>query len=229
MLGAEIRRLREHTGQSIRFVTEQLGWSVSKLSRIETGQSSVTAEDLARLLSTYGTNSDDQARIRLLAEHDLPRSKRQSHTLPGALERYVSLEERAQQISVYSAIVFPALLQTPEYAAEVIKANPLSSGPIERVRIESRLVRQAILARRPGPKLNIVIDEAVIRRKIGDASIMRRQMLRLIEVGERPATSIRVLPLSAGSHPAQTGQFAILDFDDGPANVFCDGLTGGIL
>jgi len=178
----------------------------------------------------YGADSDDRSRIDALVQQTPSRPKRLSYALPGPSERHVALEEKAAEISVYSAILVPALLQTPEYAAAAIKANPMSSIQIEKVRIESRLIRQAILARQTGPRLNIVIDEAVLRRTIGDASIMRRQMLRLIELSERPATSIRVLPFSVGAHPAQTGHFAILYFEeDEPPQVYCDDLTGGTL
>lgn len=229
-LGAEVRRLRERAGRTIRDVTGQLGWSCSKLSRIETGQSTVNERDLARLLYLYGADQSDLSRIGALVQPLQTRSKRVSQVMSTSVEKYIAIEERAADISSYCAILVPGLLQTPEYAAAVIKVNPLSTGHGEKVRIESRLARQAVLARQPWPRLNIVIDEAVLRRKIGDASIMRRQMLRLIEVSERPGTSIRVLPLLSGAHPAQVGHFTILDFaEDEPPRVFCDGLTGGVL
>jgi hypothetical protein len=61
---------------------------------------------------------------------------------------------------------------------------------------------------------------------------MRRQLLRLIELSERPQTSIRLLPLTCGAHPGVNGSFTILDSageSDGGTHVFCDGLTGGHL
>ena len=57
-------------------------------------------------------------------------------------------------------------------------------------------------------------------------------MIRLQELNDRPETTIRVLPFSTGAHPALTGQFAILDFPEDARirpQVFCDGLTGGVL
>ena len=55
-------------------------------------------------------------------------------------------------------------------------------------------------------------------------------MLRLVEASERPDTTIQVLSLDCGAHPALSGPFAILGFADGTLpRVFCDGLTGGVL
>ena len=78
----------------------------------------------------------------------------------------------------------------------------------------------------------MILDEAVLQRPIGGADVMRRQMIRLQEMNDRPETTIRILPFSVGAHPALTGQFAILFFPERssiPPQVFCDGLTGGVL
>jgi transcriptional regulator with XRE-family HTH domain len=230
-LGAAVRRLREQAGRSIREVSDQLGWSGSKLSRIETGHSGINGRDLDRLLAVYDANADERSRIEALAELPSSRARRLAYALPAPSERHIALEEKASEISIFGAMAVPALLQTPEYAAAMIEADPSASGRLEKARIETRLARQAVLGPQPGPKLNIVIDEAVLRRMFGDPHIMRRQMLRLIEVSERPLTSIRVLRFNAGTNLAQIGHFAILDFDDGNtvAHLYCDGLNGGTL
>jgi transcriptional regulator with XRE-family HTH domain len=229
-LGAEIRRLRERARRTIHDVVEELGWSSSKLSRLETSLSSVKDEDLTRLLDLYGVADDERSRIRALADDPLRRHLGGSR--PGiteVLDRYIRLEAIADQISLYGAIVVPGLLQTPEYAAAVIHATPTPEHDLVKERMITRMGRQALLGLQSGPRLGVVIDEAVLRRPVGGKHVMRRQMLRLCELSERPDTTIQVLPFALGAHPAVTGQFAILDFGDGPTQVFCDGLTGGVL
>lgn len=227
-LGAEVRRLRERTGRKIREVADELGWSQSKLSRLETASSGVKDQDLVRLLGLYGVADDERTRIRSLAQEQ--RHRRSTSALPDAYETYVRLEETATAISIYGAIVVPGLLQTPEYAAAVFKATPTPEDHFIKERMTTRMVRQAVLGLQPPPRLQVVIDEAVLRRPIGGDDVMRRQMLRLRELSERPDMTIQILPFAVGAHPALTGQFAILDFaSDGPPHVFCDGLTGGVL
>src|SRR5439155_16520325 len=149
--------------------------------------------------------------------------------LPDALERFMALEAEADAISAYGAILVPSLLQTAEYAEAVVEATPTPGNAFARERLKARLGRQAILAGRR-PHLRVVIDEAVLWRPVGGSDVLRRQMLRLIEASERPTTTIQILPFSVGAHPATTGHFIILEFDNPtPPHVFSDGLTGGVL
>jgi transcriptional regulator with XRE-family HTH domain len=230
-VGSVLRRLREQGRYSIRDAATRLGWSGAKLSRIETSSSRVKAGDLDLLLDLY--EADGQTREQLRRLLDLP-PREEYVALPRALRRYAELEARATRISQYAAIVVPGLMQIPEYADAVIRAHAdatiRDAQPEEftQERLDLRLLRQKIFI--SDVALDVIIDEAVIIRQIGDESIMVRQMARLREFMRRPETSVRVLPLSTGAHPALTGPFAILDFPDGEDSVvFCDGLTGGVL
>ena len=63
-LGAELRRLRGDRRAAA--VAAALGWSESKLSRIETAHTAISEEDLERLLAAYGVRVEDRGRL-----HDL--------------------------------------------------------------------------------------------------------------------------------------------------------------
>jgi hypothetical protein len=232
-LGVELRSLRERTGRTVLDVATELDWSESKLSRIETAATGVSDPDLGRLLDLYHVSRADRYRLSELALRVRRNAKRTiySEALPDAYETFIGLEAEAASISTYGAIVVPGLLQTPEYAGTIIQATPTPEDDLARERLTTRMGRQAVLARRPPPELRFVIDEAVLLRPVGGREVMRGQMLRLIEVSERPTTSIRVLPLAVGAHPAVAGPFAVLEFasETIPMHVFCDGLTGGVL
>jgi transcriptional regulator with XRE-family HTH domain len=232
-LGWELRSLREQTGHTVLQVATVLDWSESKLSRIETAVSRINDQDLSRLLDFYNVGEDDRSRLSGLAVQVRRSAKRAiySEAVPDVLGTFIGLEAEATEISTYGAIVVPGLLQTPEYAGAMMQATPTPEDDLARERLTARMGRQAVLARQPPPKLRVVIDEAVLLRPVGGREVMRRQMLRLIEASERPTTSIQVLPLAVGAHPAVTGQFAVLDFasETIPTHVFCDGLTGGVL
>lgn len=228
-VGAELRRLRVRARLAANDVARDLRWSASKLSRIETSRSSISREDMERLLDIYDVMADERARLTGLANGRGRPARRPSYAFPDAYEKYSRLEERATRIIQYAALVIPGLLQTPQYASAVIQATPEPEDDLAKPRIEKRLVRQAVLGRLPPPELNMVIDEAVLMRTAGDATVMRAQMIRLQELSEAPGTTIRVLPFSIGLHPAVTGSFTLLYFDDDPPCAFCDGLTGGVL
>jgi transcriptional regulator with XRE-family HTH domain len=230
--GAALRRLREQAGRTVRDVSDALGWSSSKLSRLETEHSSVKPDDLERLLDLY--DAPDSVRMDLAAavRQPSPRQRRTADALPDVYDKYARLESDAQRIALYGAIVIPGLLQTAEYANAVIQAIQGANEQFIRARMEARIVRQVILGRQPPVQLTVVLDEAALRRPIGGDDVMRRQMIRLQELNDHHEISIRVLPFKIGAHPALTGPFAVLDFADDariPPVVFCDGLTGGVL
>lgn len=232
-LGGELRHLREQTGQTVVDVAAKLGWSESKLSRIETAATGVSDPDLDRLLDLYRLNKADRSRLSELALQVRRSTKRAvyNEAVPDVLETFIGLEADASTISMYGAIVVPGLLQTPEYAGAIMQATPTPEDDLTRERMTTRMARQAIFARQPPPRLRVVIDEAVLLRPVGGREIMRRQMLRLTERSEWPKASIQILPLKIGVHPALTGQFTVLEFSSEtvPSHVFCDGLTGGVL
>ncbi len=66
-LAAELRRLREHAGLSGDEVAARLGWSGSKVSRIETHRTGIKTHDLELLLSLYNVDEDQRSQLRALA------------------------------------------------------------------------------------------------------------------------------------------------------------------
>lgn len=226
-----MRRLRERTRRTIHDVVGELGWSSSKLSRLETSLTGVKDEDLTRLLDLYGVAEDERSRIRALVDGPVRRQLGgPPPAVPEVLHTYIHLEAMADEIAIYSAILLHGLLQTPEYAAAVIQATPTPEHDLVKERMTTRMGRQALLGLQTRPRLKVVIDEAVLHRPVGGTDAMRRQMLRLRELSERPDTTIQVLPYTVGAHPAVAGPFDILDFGERrPAQIFIDSLTGGLL
>jgi transcriptional regulator with XRE-family HTH domain len=232
-LGSELRRLRERTRRTAADVAGQLGWSESKLSRIETAHTGIRRLDLERLLAVY--DLDDAARTRLLTVASRSRQRAwweaYGDALPDAYETLIDFEAEARSIFTYESQVVPGLLQTSEYASAVTQAAILDE-PADFVdqRVQVRMARQAVLTRDPPPELWAILDEAVLRREVGGPGVLRRQMLRLIEMRERPTITIQVLPFSGGAHPALNGSFILLEFANGSDQplAYSEGVTGGV-
>ena len=230
-LGEELRRLRGARRGAA--VARALGWSESKLSRIETARTGISEPDLDRLLSAYGARPDDCQRLRDLARRGRGRVWWTPYrsSVPAPYDEYVALEAEAVVMSEWETQIVPGLLQTDEYARAVIEVGADIGDPetIQR-RLALRMARQTVLVRQPLPRLSVVLDEAVLHREVGGPDVLQRQLHRLYEASTRPGVEIRVLPFSAGAHAALSESFMILDFAVGARGpvVHSEGLTGGL-
>jgi transcriptional regulator with XRE-family HTH domain len=233
-LGSALRRVREEAGLSTTEVAERLGWSHSKISRIETAKTPVTSGDVRDLLAHYEIASAEAEALVTLAREAKQRGWWHSYSevLPEWFESYLGLEAEAQQISTYEPQVIPGLLQTEAYAATVLGAHPLRTTPDEMERsVELRRARQARLTGDGEPiQLDAVIGEGALRQQIGGHDVIRDQLQRLLTVGEFPGVTVRMLPFDAGAHPALNGAFTVLEFPDpdDPRIVYIDNLTSSL-
>ncbi len=215
-LAAELRRLREHAGFTGEEASQRLGWSGSKLSRIERHHIGVKLADLREILALYGVG--DGYRDELLA---LAREARQKGLPQQAAARfpqvapYASAETEAESVWNWEPQVVPGLLQTREYAHAVMQLwLTMFPGPQKEAdrRVEARLLRQQVLTRDPPLQLSIVMDESVLRRRFGDQAVMRQQLEHLIGAAELPNVEIRVYPLAWDRPSLPIGAFSYMQF-----------------
>ena len=230
-LGALLRKLRTENGFTVEQAADRLLFSMSKLSRIETGHGIATPRDIRDLCDLYGvTDEAEREHMMKLAAEGKQQAWWQSYDLP--YSTYVGLEAEATAISDFQSSVVPGLLQTADYArAGHEGAMPrLSPDEIER-RIEAKLTRQAILTQQssPPPCFMTVLDEAVLHRMVGGPVVMRSQLERLIETAQLPNVTIQVIPFTLGAHPGVESNFNILKMPAStPGVVFVEGLVGSI-
>lgn len=233
-LGAALRRLREDAGLSTTEVAERLGWSHSKISRIETAKSPVTAADVQELLTHYEVPDQEAEALLRLAREAKQRGWWHSYSevLPEWFESYLGLEAEASKLSAYEPLVIHGLLQTEEYAAAVLGAHPLRTTPDEIERsVELRRARQARLTRDGEPiVLDVVIGEGAVRQLVGGPCVMAAQLEYLAQAQGLPNVAIRVLPFTSGAHPALHGAFAVLEFPtaEDPRVVYIDNLSSSL-
>lgn len=232
-LAAELRDLRSQAGMTGEETAARLGWSPAKISRIETARTVVSPADLQDLLDLYETSG--QHRDRLI---ELGRTARQrgwwdayADLLGPEYATLIALETDAESVSWYAAQIVPGLLQTEEYAREIIHSTLLISPPgeIDR-RVRVRMSRQRVLAGERRLSLSVILDEAVLHRMVGGAEVMRAQLQHLIEAAGRPNIDLRVLPAAAGAHPAVMGEFTILRFPQvvAPDVVYLENMTSNL-
>ncbi len=222
-LRGELRKLREAVPFTQKNVAEQLEWSVSKIIRIENGTSKVGVTDLKALLELYGVKS--VARVAELL--DEARASRQSvwwtpHRpyIDPQLYAFIGYEASAVRILQYQALAMPGLMQTSNYTRALVSGVEEDPEEIERG-VEIRQKRQSIVAA-DGPELDIILDEAVLQRYVGDVEIMIEQWEAILERAKLPTVSIRVLPLGPRAtkpHRGMRGSFSLLELPDGDGRV----------
>jgi transcriptional regulator with XRE-family HTH domain len=215
-LAAELRRLREAADLTGDEVAEQLGWSASKVSRLENARQAPRFTDVKRLLELYDIQGAQRDQLLQLARDAVRKGwwEAFSDALPDQYASYIGLEIEAEAIWQWETQVVPGLLQTEAYALAVEQwSHSIEVIPPSRVdaRVETRLARQSILTRETPLRLSIILDEALLLRRYGDADIMREQLYRLEELAELPNLKLQVLQLD-GPHPITTGSFTLLQF-----------------
>ncbi|MFF6997567.1 helix-turn-helix domain-containing protein [Streptomyces sp. NPDC008313] len=231
-LGQELRRLRELKGMTAEEVAERLLVSQSKISRLENGRRSISQRDVRDLCGVYEV--EDHRIVDSLMQ--MAKDSRQQgwwHSfgdIPYSV--YIGLETDAASLRVYDPQVVPGLLQTRPYA-EALIAGALpetAAGDIDK-RVQVRLRRQERISAPENPlRLWTVLDEAALRRVVGNRSLMREQLEHLVEQSQLPHVTVQVIPFEMGAHPGLNGQYAILEFPDAADSsvVYIEGVTSDL-
>ncbi|MQS37675.1 helix-turn-helix domain-containing protein [Streptomyces katsurahamanus] len=217
-LGSELKRLREAADVTMDQAAERIGGDKSKISRQENGRQSVSKLEIEALLILYGV---DDPRLQTALTTMSRESRRKSwwaqysDILVAPFQEHLSLESDAARMFVFQSVLVPGLLQTREYAEEVIRSADKSASEEE---IESflsvRMNRQEILRKENPPQYVCLLDEAVLRRVIGSPGMMAAQLLRLIELNNPPRLSIQIVPFGQGWHAGLDGPFIIYSYPD---------------
>ena len=214
-LARELRQGREKAGMTLDQVAAELDWAKTKVHNYENGRwTRGNLTDLRALLDLYGIK---ESKRRESLENLMRDAKKKGwwvsygDAFEGSLPAF---EDEAAQISSYEPVFIPGLLQTQEYAVQLMRAYTfLTSVDIER-KVEARMRRQEILNRDNPPTLSCVIEEAAVQRLIGTPRVFVPQVQHLVDVAEgSPHVSIQVMPLRSGLHGALGSSFVILDFD----------------
>jgi transcriptional regulator with XRE-family HTH domain len=218
-LGDELRRVRVKAGYNGTRLARQLGWSPSRVSRLESGKRGASEVDVATFLAYCRATGMTRDRLLDMPREAYDRTWLQSHGggLPDELRTLVLHEATATTISIYEPLTIPGLLQTEDYARVLFHwAKQVPENGIEMC-VRARMDRQSLLQRREPPTVNFFIHEQALLSPAGDARIMNEQLLHLALVSGRPQCKIRVVPASAGPHGALGGPFRLMEYaEHGP-------------
>jgi hypothetical protein len=219
-LAAELRGIRESKGRSGDAVAAALRWSPSKISRYELARTTLKPREVERLLDYYEVTGSRRTLLLALAEDAARKGWWEGFAdgLSADYQQFIGLEHEASSIAIWHVEAVTGLLQTEAYARHIISSysqvEPIAPGMIERL-VKVRMQRQQVLNREPELQLSVVLDESVLRRRIGSESVMYEQLQRLVREADRPNITLQILPLNA-QHTVFGESFVIFRF--GPDN-----------
>ncbi|WP_326722821.1 MULTISPECIES: helix-turn-helix transcriptional regulator [unclassified Streptomyces] len=234
VLGARLRRLREHQNISREVAGEAIRASQSKISRLEWGRHGFKMRDVADLLTLYGVTDDaERATLLALAEQSNTSGWWQPYNdvVPAWMQAYLGAEQAASLIRCFDPQAVPDLLQTPDYARAAIRlTHPGADAEETDRRVTLRMKRRQTLHRQRGPQLWAVIDEAALRRPVGGAGTMRAQLQHLLEISQLPHVTVQIMSFLAGGHAAARGPVTIVRLPGGqlPDMVYLEQLASAL-
>ncbi|MCZ2525375.1 helix-turn-helix domain-containing protein [Streptomyces sp. HB2AG] len=202
--GAQVKLFRERAGLTQAQLGTRIGYgedlvaAVERARRIPRAEFIDKADDALEAGGVLRAMKDEVARARY----------------PGFFRDAARLEAEAVELHAYDTHVIKGLLQTEEYARAVFgMRRPLLSEDTIEQRVAARMARQEIFSRWPAPLMSFVIEEAVLRRRIGGREVQRGQLEQLLAIGQKRNVEIQVMPLDREDHAGLSGPFTLMETD----------------
>jgi transcriptional regulator with XRE-family HTH domain len=213
-IAVRLRDLRADAGLTGQQLAARAGWQGSKVSRLQSGRSQPSDEDIrawCRACGAEGEAEDLIAAARQAQQMYTEWRRVQRAGLRGVQQARTPLYEQTKVMRVYSSSVIPGMLQTRAYAAALLSEiarfsrTPDDSGPAADARVErSRIIR------RGGRQFPIVVEESALRRQVGSPDVMAEQLGYLVQAAALPTVTLSVIPARAGAMwPLET--FTVFD------------------
>jgi transcriptional regulator with XRE-family HTH domain len=211
-LRGRLKRARDAAGLTQKQVATDLGWSLSKVIRIETGATTISTSDVMAMILYYKIT--DAAEVEELLS--ITRAKERSWWWDEYQEIYgrkfldfLAYEDSATRIRQLQWLTVPGLLQTESYARTLFSTRP--DTETAETDLHVRLRRQRLLTRDGGAEMFFLLDEAVIHRLVGGREVMTEQLRHLRSVNRLPHITIQIVPFAAGWSHSMGSSFTIFD------------------
>jgi transcriptional regulator with XRE-family HTH domain len=228
-VSTELRTWRIRRGLSCKDVAKALDWSESKVSRMETGERGLYADDVSAVLGYLRVPAEIRQE---LLEFVRSGDERNWHEIGGdapvsrLLSDLMRFESEAVTIHSFEPLLLPGLVQTAEYARSLMRSAAPTWGEHEiEGMLAVRMNRQRVLDQINPPRLNLIIEEMVLRRTMDDPEMMAAQLHHLLAASARRHISVRVLPFDAEAAIAAQGSLIMLDCPDQPSLCYEESRT----
>ncbi|MFI1917661.1 helix-turn-helix domain-containing protein [Nocardia sp. NPDC020380] len=197
-LGARLRELRRQSGLTGLELARLAGWDNSKVSRYEHGKQTPSEQDIhtwCALTNAPLHVADLIASVRNVEAAWLEWKRIQTHN---AQKKTAQVETDSKLIRGYDPDLVPGLLQTRDYATEVLReCIQFIGGPDDLpATIEARMERQQVF-RKGTRRFHFLIAEQALYTTVGSNEIMIHQLERLAAHVRSSRVAIGVIPRTA--------------------------------
>ncbi|MCX4864209.1 helix-turn-helix domain-containing protein [Streptomyces sp. NBC_00257] len=215
LIGAQLAMFRKAARMTQATLAERCAVGDDTIASIEQGRRALQwdfAGQLDELLDTKGA-------LRVAVEK-VPKKE----LFSAFVQDFVDYEQEALTLFSYQDRVVPGLLQTKEYARFLFACEypPLEEDQVEEW-LAARLERQRLLERRPRPVLHFILEESILRGRIGDPAMLRVQIAHLRRCMELPFLGLQIMPMNLPKHAGLTGPMVLLETPDHDHLAYVEG------
>ncbi|GGW88542.1 transcriptional regulator [Streptomyces malachitofuscus] len=198
--GAVLKALREESGLTQEEFAVRVRYSAAYVAKIEQGKRFPPADLPGRAEEVLGPVA---VKVLTAAAKSLTRRA----GLASWFRQWAGIEEEAISLYAYECRAVPGLLQPEEYARAVFARQlpPFTQEQVDR-KVAARLERQTLLTERPNTAFTFIIEQAILERGVGGASVTRAVIDHLLNMGDRTNVEIQIMPLHQEDHCGVDGQ-----------------------
>lgn len=199
--GRQVRKERLAARWTLAEFGQRLGYDPAHVSRIESGKRPAT--------EMFAKSCDQAFPHRAGWFGEFYEESCSWIATPPWFRNYVSHEQRALTLRNWFPSLLDGLLQTEDYAREILTVSPGVTDDEVNARLAARMKRQVILTRDDPPAAWFLTDEAALHRRVGSPEVMTAQMAHLAAVTRLPNITIQVVPAIA--HAGLLGGFSLTE------------------
>lgn len=200
-LAARLREIRKGAGLTSTDLARRLEWYPSKVSRIEHARTPPSVTDIRAWCGACEATGEAEDLVASAQSADslyVEWRRVQRTGLRHLQEKRAELYERTSFFRVYCSNVIPGLFQTPAYATALLSSiSEFHQAPndVEEA-VQARMERSRVLFT-GGRRFAVLIEESVLRYRIGDPETMAGQLGYLLTLMSAPSVSLGIIPFTA--------------------------------
>ncbi|MFE0487391.1 MULTISPECIES: helix-turn-helix domain-containing protein [Streptomyces] len=217
--GDWLKQQRETAGLTQQRLADAAVMTRSHIAHIEAGRRIPSKEDARRLDRALNTGN-------VLSSFLPP----EEAAVADYFESARLLEQQAVMIREFAYAFVPGILQTEAYARAVLGAAfpPASEEECDRLLV-TRLQRAQLLDDPARPVVWALLDEGVLRRRVGGAPVMAEQVSHLVDLAVRGRARVHIVPYGVGAYPLLQSMLTLMHFEDQPPVAYSEGHYTGRL
>jgi transcriptional regulator with XRE-family HTH domain len=220
--GAVVQALRERAGLSRTEFGARVQYSKHTVESVELGRRMADEAFVEHAEEATGNTGA----LRKAARH----LTRGEAGLAAWFRRWARLEREAVSLCTYECRLVPGLLQSEAYARALFENRiPLLTDEQLEAQVAARMERQRMLFERPTVPFHFIVEEAVLRRRLGGAEVQREQLDYVLQHTLPRNVTLQIMPLEAEYHSCMDGPLRLLETPEGRRLAYSEGQESGRL